>query len=107
MELLTNSTRKNRERVSVLLDDAFREFGSSRRVHTKQDLLLTLQEEAPVSISAVEFEVILLSEGVALVTYKSVKQLQGAPAESALRSSLWVRVDDRWSMIFHQGTKVS
>ena len=107
LELFTNTTRKNAERVSTLLADNFREFGSSGRVYSKEDIVLTLQQESPVSISAVDFNVMFLSEGVALVTYKSEKEQQDGPSVAALRSSIWIKNGDDWSMIFHQGTKLS
>jgi hypothetical protein len=107
LELLTNTTRKNAARVSSLLADTFREFGSSGRVYPKNDIIIALQEEAPVSISLMNFEMMLLSEGVALVTYQSQKDQQDAPPSTALRSSIWIQNGDDWRMIFHQGTKLS
>jgi hypothetical protein len=53
LELLTNTTRKNAARVSSLLADTLREFGSSGRVYPKNDIIIALQEEAPVSISLI------------------------------------------------------
>lgn len=106
-ELLTNTTRKNAERVSELLADAFREFGSSGCVYSKGDVIRTLQEEAPGSVSLSNFGVTLLSEGVALATYKSQKQQPDGPPGIALRSSIWIQDGDDWRIIFHQGTKLS
>jgi hypothetical protein len=106
LDLLSNTTRKNAARVSSLLADGFREVGSSGRVYTKEDIVVTLQEEAPVSLSLVNFEMRLLAEGVALVTYRSSRDERGAPTSTALRSSIWIREGETWRMIFHQGTKL-
>jgi hypothetical protein len=107
LELLTSTTRKSAARVSSLLTDTFREFGSSGRVYQKEDIIVTLQEEAPVSISLINFEMVLLSKEVALVTYRSQKDQHDAPPSVALRSSIWIHDGDDWRMIFHQGTKLS
>jgi hypothetical protein len=106
LDLLSNTTRKNAARVSSLLADGFREFGSSGRVYTKEDIVVTLQEEAPASFSLVNFETRLLAEGVALVTYRSSRDESGAPPSTALRSSIWIREAENWRMVFHQGTKL-
>ena len=53
-----------------------------------------------------DFEARLLAPGVALVTYKTTRRASpGQPASAALRSSLWVERENRWQVIFHQGTK--
>ena len=105
-ELLLNTTRKNAVRVASLLADDFREFGSSGRVYSKDDIISTLLDESPVSISPSDFVINFLSEAVALVTYKSQReQPEGLPSRS-LRSSIWVRDEGVWRMTFHQGTKL-
>jgi hypothetical protein len=106
LELLTSATRKNAERVSALLAEDFREFGSSGRVYSKKDIISTLQLETPFIISAVDVEISWLAEHVALVTYKSMKNAQAAQSDSALRSSIWVKNGEQWNMVFHQGTKL-
>jgi hypothetical protein len=94
--LLCNSTRRNAEQVSSLLAEQFREFGSSGRVYSKQEVMLSL----------VNFEMLLLLPDVALVTYQSLKEQDGIPPNMALRSSIWIRQGEAWRMIFHQGTKL-
>lgn len=106
LELLNIATRKNAERVSSLLTETFREFGSSGRVYSKADILVALEREASVSISLTDFEVVLLAEGVALVTYQSQKEHPGGPPMIVLRSSVWIEDGDGWRMTFHQGTRM-
>ena len=105
-EFLTNATRKNAERVGSLLAESFREFGSSGRVYSKDDIISTLQDEVPVFISLSDYEMTLLSAGVALVTFQSHKEQQNGPPIVPLRSSIWIQDNDCWRMIFHQGTKL-
>ena len=45
-ELLKSSTRKNAERVSSLLAEGFREFGSSGQSYTKAQVIAWLQSES-------------------------------------------------------------
>lgn len=80
-----------------LIADDFVEFGRSGRVWTRDSLrrLLEAPPTAPMPID--RFEVVRLSDAVALVTYR------GAMAN---RSSVWVRRDGRWQMRFHQGTPI-
>jgi hypothetical protein len=106
LELLTNATRKDPARLSELLTHDFREFGSSGRVFSKKEITLALQQELPVSLSIANFEMRLLADGVALVTYQSVKEQGDGPPATALRSSIWIRTASDWKMIFHQGTKI-
>ena len=106
-ELLSQSTRKNARRVSELLAGNFREIGGSGRVYSKEDVLLALQDEEPISCSLENFEVRFLSEGVALATYRSLKEQLNSGPLIALRSSIWIQEGDEWRMVFHQGTRVS
>ena len=105
-ELLLNTTRKNAVRVASLLADDFREFGSSGRAYSKDDIISALLEESPVSIAQSEFVVKFLSEAIALVTYKSQREQPEGQPSRALRSSIWVRDKECWRMTFHQGTKL-
>lgn len=106
LQLLTSSVRHNRDAVSHLLAEEFREFGSSGRVFDKQQILDALMNESPAEISMADFKTTVLADGIALVTYRACRQndTQSKPAIS-LRSSIWVMRDGRWQMVFHQGTK--
>jgi len=91
--------------VARLLAPAFREFGSSGRIFTKSQLIEALQGEEPVRRSLEEFQTVLLAPGVILATYCAVRYgAGGEPPRRSLRSSIWTCLDDRWQMIFHQGT---
>ncbi len=104
--LLRDSVRKDTELVSALLAEDFREFGSSGQVFSKIELLAALQAEIPLQLSLNSFEASLLSPCIALVTYRTMKQIPGLPVTHTLRSSVWMLREDRWQMLFHQGTKI-
>jgi hypothetical protein len=107
-DLLQPEVRRSPEALSSLLAEEFCEFGSSGRTYTKQAIIDYLPTQSPLGVSIDDFSVTILAAGVALVKYRAARRSQSVPGESiSLRSSLWVRRDNRWQMIFHQGTKVS
>jgi hypothetical protein len=102
LELMDPAVRKDRARVSALLAEDFREFGSSGRAWSREEILELLAMELEQVAPVVEaFEMNEFAEGAALVTYRAVR-----PGQTTLRSSLWVRREGCWQMLFHQGTKV-
>ena len=105
--LLSTDVRKDQVRLSALLAADFREIGSSGRTFSRVEILDALQSESTVrSVSLSDFECSMLSDTLALVIYRTVRKTPEAPLFVALRSSLWVFRDDRWQILFHQGTRV-
>ncbi|MEH2442374.1 nuclear transport factor 2 family protein [Nostoc sp.] len=107
--LLQPDVRKSAKDVMDLLADEFIEFGSSGRVFNKQQIIDSLQNEpiAPVAQRLItEFKTLVLATGVILVTYHIVRHLSGEQPVHSLRSSIWKFNNDRWKIIFHQGTLV-
>lgn len=105
-ELFKVSVRKDAARLADLLADDFREFGSSAHVYTKAEIIDTLRDEVPVTITMQDFRLVPLAEDVALVTYRAAKVQEDAPVIESLRSSVWRFADGRWQIVFHQGTKM-
>jgi hypothetical protein len=99
--LLQASVRKS-DRVNQLLAEGFVEFGSSGRTFTKEQIICSLRAESPVSITATQFKVELLSPNTALVTYRAHRHSE--PPVHTLRSSIWQLQHGDWQMVFHQGT---
>lgn len=98
-KLLQPDFRRNRAAVAELLADDFREFGSSGRTWDKQQILDKLESEPPFDAVTHDFKATELANGVVLVTYKVT-----AKSRTSLRSSIWINRNDRWQMLFHQGT---
>jgi hypothetical protein len=96
------SVRRDLAEVDRLLAGDFREFGKSGRVYDKAAILALLANQAPALIASDDFALTLIAPGAALLTYRSTSS-----GMTALRSSLWVHRDDRWQMLFHQGTHVA
>lgn len=107
--LLQADVRKSAKDIMDLLADEFIEFGSSGRVFNKQQIIDSLQNEPiePVTQRSItEFKTLVLATGVVLVTYHIVRYLSGEQPVNSLRSSIWKFNNDRWKIIFHQGTLV-
>lgn len=104
-ELLDPTIRKNAGRLDQLLADDFREFGSSGRIFSKSEVIQLLQHEASDEITIRNFAATFLSPEAVLVTYQSFRS--GALNRSDLRSSIWIFRDERWQVLFHQGTRVT
>ena len=100
------SIRNAPDAVAALLADDFMEFGSSGRTYTKTTIIELLKGETVDSRVTVEnFESRELSPGVVLVTYVSWRPVGiDGKTRRALRSSIWKFQQDRWQMVFHQGT---
>ncbi len=113
--LLTSSVRKDRTQVAALLAEEFREIGSSGRTFSRAEIQAELQAEFQAELQAEsplrevalsDFTCTMLSDTLALVIYRTVRSTPPAPPSSAWRSSLWVFREDRWQILFHQGTRV-
>lgn len=103
MEMLDPAVRADSVRVRELLHDDFIEFGSTGRVYDKNILVEMLRTERPSTVVIRDFTVRQLASDTALVTYRTV----GQSGQEARRSSVWVRQDRAWRMVFHQGTRIS
>ena len=104
-QLLQPEVRGSAERLAALLAEDFVEFGSSGRVFDRKQIIAALADETPTKRSLSKFEATMLSEDIALVTYRATRGSQpGAGAVHTLRSSIWRRSNGRWQMVFHQGT---
>ena len=107
-QLIQPDVRARQEAVGNLLAEEFLEFGSSGRIFDRRETIELLRQEQPVDRTMTRFQSRSLAPGIALVTYHL--KSQGKAAEGpilSLRSSIWKRIDGRWRMIFHQGTRLT
>lgn len=105
-ELHKPLTRGNIERLCELLHADFREFGRNGRFYTRSDILEELVgEDGSLRIWSGDYALQHATANSALIIYKSAHiEQNGALSSFSLRSSLWVRETEKWSIIFHQGT---
>jgi len=105
--LLDPTVRRNRERLRALLDADFLEFGSSGRTWTRNTIIELLQLEQRFLPPEIEdFRCVMLSDDVALLTYRTGRSdPDNGERVASLRSSVWTRKSGEWRMRFHQGTR--
>ncbi len=107
-ELLNPAVRSDRARVNELLAENFVEFGASGRVWTRDEILELMANEVYTAPVLENFHCELIGEGVALVTYRTVRAGWGTELpNSTLRSSIWTKNLNMWRLRFHQGTRES
>ena len=100
------AVRSNAEKMGELLHVSFREFGRSGAAYSREEILAHVSSawQQPV-IWAQDFELEVLSEGLALLIYRSAHMAEGQELQRHTnRSSLWQFVEGGWKMRFHQGT---
>ena len=92
--------------LASLLAPEFLEFGSSGRIFDRATVLQALVQGDRPRVVLENFKANVIAQGVILVTYisRSVPGARWTPP--ALRSSLWCRREERWQLVFHQGTSL-
>jgi hypothetical protein len=106
--LLDPLVRRDRAQVGAFLAEDFVEFGSSGLVWTRDQIFELLASETYTPPTIADFECAMLSDNVALVTYRAVSDDPQTGAYTAsLRSSIWTNRSGRWRLRFHQGTRTS
>jgi hypothetical protein len=101
---------QDRRRMEMLLHPDFVEFGRSGTRYSRADVLKEFGPESALpAIHSEDFHMVMLADGVALLTYASA-HLDACrnTHRHTLRSSIWVLTDVGWQMRFiHQGTPTS
>lgn len=105
--LLDPAVRRDGSRVAAFLAHDFLEFGASGRVWSREEILEQLANEDYQRPAMEDFKCQWIGEGVALVTYRTVRvDPQAGRSAVVLRSSIWTEISGQWRVRFHQGTKV-
>ncbi|HTF66685.1 MAG TPA: DUF4440 domain-containing protein [Edaphobacter sp.] len=97
--LLHPDRETNRNDLTSLLASDFKEFCTSGRIFNLNQLSHALLTTSPRSATMSHFYVTPLGEGAALATYHIT-----TTNSTSHHSSIWVQRDNRWQMLFHQGT---
>ncbi|SFT65829.1 hypothetical protein SAMN05192562_1011347 [Kosakonia arachidis] len=99
--------RSQKIAIETFLHKHFFEIGRSGKRYGRQQVIDSLLTETDrQQITSEEFVLTQIESGALLLTYRTFTQsTSGKKMHRTLRTSLWVRnEDDRWQMIFHQGT---
>ena len=105
-DLWRENTRFDRRYMEKLLAEDFFEIGRSGRIYGREDTLSIPREPIEAILPLPEFDVRLLTEDIAQVTYNSTVRYDDV-LEKGRRSSIWSRSSNGWVIRFHQGTPYS
>jgi hypothetical protein len=95
-------TRFDHDCMNQTLHPDFFEFGRSGRVYKREETLAAPMQEIPAVFPLKNFAAHPISDDVVLITY--VSEVAYEEREVGNRSSIWVKVDGKWKLRFHQGT---
>jgi hypothetical protein len=103
--LLRPEVRTSVAELDALVAAEFLEVTSTGSFYGKQHVIDDLPHAPVVERLLSEFKALSLAPDVILTTYLLTKPKEpGAP--KSRRSSIWKKIDDRWQMVFHQGTNI-
>ena len=102
-DLWREETRFDIAYMEQLLAEDFFEIGRSGRVHSREAVLSLSKQPINAVLPLPDFNVRLLTEDVAQVTYNSAVTYDGV-VQKGRRSSIWSRTPTGWVLRFHQGT---
>lgn len=105
-KLLQPDIRRSINDLKTIIDDTFIEVGSSGCIYNKQQIINILPTLPIVKMTIMDFEAKLLAEGVVQTIYRVSRQTNEM-IEYSLRSSIWLLKNEKWYIVFHQGTPVS
>ena len=96
-------TRFDRTYMESVFANDFFEFGRSGKIYTRTACLDEVErQEIHAKFPLEKFKVHFVSTDTALVTY--ISEIREKTVLRANRSSLWVKIDGKWKLRFHQGT---
>lgn len=102
-DLWREETRFDSPYMEQLFAEDFFEIGRSGRVYRREDTLSHPRVPIEAVLPLPDFDVRLLSEDIAQVTYNSAVTYDGV-LQKGRRSSIWSRASNGWVIRFHQGT---
>ncbi|WMJ81653.1 DUF4440 domain-containing protein [Clostridium sp. MB40-C1] len=106
-DLLKLEVRKSAQKINDILANDFIEFTSSGcEYHYKSgDIFQRENDNNQLLWQIIDFQIRQLSEDCILAMYKVIKHDElNENKKYTLRSSIWKCIDEKWKMIFHQGT---
>jgi len=103
--LLRPDVRRSRKALDEVLCDEFVEFASDGAAYDRVRVIDAMEREPVYQRSIAEFRLAVLAVDVVHATYRIAKRGDNSAQPTlSLRSSIWKSRNDRWQLIFHQGT---
>ena len=88
------------EIINELIAEDYVEIGSTGQIFAKQDLL-DYHQASPKPIIIKDFQTKDLTDGLALIGYKTIED-----PISTIRTSIWREEEGTWRLVFHQATLI-
>lgn len=104
-ELHFSSVRQNELRLGELISNSFKEFGTSGKTYSKEDVLSHLPLETENIIESSNWEISQINVGAILVTYNTNRSIESTTVK-AKRSSIWRKENNNWRLFFHQSSRI-
>lgn len=105
LSLLRPEIRSSKSELKRLLTEDFLEIASSGISFDKSDALARIPSESQPEFKASDFVLRELAKNTIQLIYKATIKRQGNDKiHYSLRSSIWIKNDSDWQMLFHQGT---
>lgn len=104
-QLLQYEIRSNESELDYLISDKFIEYGSSGKIYTKNDIIQMLVDSNIEQYLIYDFSIRKMGDNYVQSLYKTKKEIGDGTYMYSLRSSIWENQNNRWQIIFHQGTK--
>jgi len=104
-DLLDPDFCKDINNLNSCIAEDFMEYGQSGTVYRRDEMIsFLLLPTRDRSVSIHDFTIKCLSKHVAAAHYTAIRK--GEKTLSSLRTSIWIKEDDRWKLYFHQGTEI-
>jgi hypothetical protein len=84
----------------------FMEFGQSGTVYDRETTIRLLAAAENRNIGIRDFSIRCLSSHAAVAHYTAISVKKDGTENNSLRTSIWVKEEDRWKLLFHQGTGI-
>jgi hypothetical protein len=106
--LLHSDFQKNPEVLDHLLSEDFEEIGGIGKTSSRAEVVhWLLTKEKTLQWSLNDFRIRTLAPDLILATYQASSRGSNiSSSKGSIRSSIWKLCNDKWKIIFHQGTKI-
>ena len=106
IEVMTAAGERRTADLREYIADDFYEIGSSSRTYDKAEVLAAIATAPLRRFQVEDFKVTASGTDWALVSYQALEK-SDTGSTSSWRSSLWVKREGKWQIVFQQGTKIA
>ncbi|MGX7048523.1 hypothetical protein RU86_GL000570 [Lactococcus piscium] len=101
---LSADNRRNIKTILGVLDERYSEITASGNLNHYQDYAkLATLDVSPKAYEILSYDIKVLSDSSVLSFYKLKEKNSNT---LSFRSNIWLKSDENWQLIFHQGTPV-